>query len=183
MSQVCQLSSEYRSLYWFINVSRQELMQADLARRLRKAMSAAQITRPDFIVLECKEPDLSRSDPRISNNLRELQSWNVGLSVDDFHFAEVSLRNLDKRGLRFLKLSPKITQDLDQLPIRQLVKGGLLAAEAAGARVVFKGLENQGLLDLAMQTGGVWGQGHALCPPVTWPEIEGLLSSRRPLAR
>lgn len=183
MSQVCQLSSEYRSIYWFINLSLPEMMQADLPRRLTKAMGAAHITRPDFIVLECKEADLARNDPRISNNLRELQNWNVGLSVDDFNFAEVSLKSLDRRGFRFLKLSSQISQDLDQLPIRQLVKGGLMAAEAAGARVVLKGLENQGLLDLALQTGNVWGQGYALSPPLTWPEMEGLLVSRRPLAR
>lgn len=178
MACVCELSSDYRSLYWFINLSRPELMQADLVRRLTKSMESAQLSRPDFIVLECKESDLARRDPRISANLAEMKKWKVGLGVDDYAFSDLPLKDLDKRGVRFLKLSSQMTRNLDQAPVRELVKGGLLAAEAAGARVLLKGLENQGMLDLALETGCAWGQGYRLCPPLTWPEMQIRLASR-----
>ena len=175
MSCVCELSQGYRSLYWFINLSRPELMQADLPRRLTRAMETAQLNRPDFIVIECQEGDLARGEPRITANLKALRSWKVGLAVDDFQFDALPLKGLDKQAIGFLKLSPQLTNDLDQPVVRNLVKGGMLAAEAAGSRVILKGIENQGHLDLALETNCGWGQGHRLCPPLTWPELEARL--------
>lgn len=157
-------------------------MQADLPRKLTRAMEAAQLNRPDFIVLECQESDLARPDPRIAANLKALKGWKVGLAVDDFQFDQLALRGLEKQGIGFLKLSAQITNDLDQPVVRNLVKGGLLAAEAAGSRLLLKGIENQGLLDQALETGCSWGQGHRLCPPLTWPELEARLAARAPLA-
>lgn len=182
MSCVCELSRGYRSLYWFINLSRPELMQADLPRKLTRAMEAAQLNRPDFIVLESQECDLARPEPRIAANLKALKGWKVGLAVDDFQFGELPLRGLEKQGIGFLKLSAQITNDLDQPVMRNLVKGGLLAAEAAGSRLILKGIENQGLFERALETGCAWGQGHRLCPPLTWPELEERLAARAPLS-
>lgn len=179
MSCVCEMSRDFRSLYWFINLSRPELMQADLARRLTRSMEAAQLNRPDYIVVECQEKDIARPDPRVKANLKELKNWKVGLAVDDFAFADLALKGLDKRGIGFLKISHQVTQDLDQLPVRNLVKGGLIAAEAAGARLILKGIENQGQLDLALEIGCPWGQGHRLSGPLTWPELEERLKSRQ----
>ncbi|MBS2039904.1 EAL domain-containing protein [bacterium] len=179
MSCVCEMSRDFRSLYWFINLSHPELMQADLARRLTRSMEAAQLNRPDYIVVECQEKDLAKPDARVAANLKEFRHWKIGLAVDDFAFAELPLKGLDKRGIGFLKISPKITQDLDQPAVRNLVKGGLIAAEAAGARVVLKGIENQGQLDLALELGCPWGQGHRLSGPLSWPELEERLKSRQ----
>jgi EAL domain-containing protein (putative c-di-GMP-specific phosphodiesterase class I)/GGDEF domain-containing protein len=179
MACVCEMSRDFRSLYWFINLSRPELMQADLARRLTRSMETAQLNRPDYIVVECQEKDLARPDPRIKANLKELKNWKVGLAVDDFAFSDLALKGLDKRGIGFLKVSQQVTQDLDQIPVRNLVKGGLLAAEAAGARVILKGIENQGQFDLALELGCPWGQGHRLSGPLTWPELEERLKSRQ----
>ncbi|MFN8606297.1 MAG: EAL domain-containing protein [Vulcanimicrobiota bacterium] len=181
MSCVCELSRNFRSLYWFINLSHAELMQADLARRLTRSMEAAQLNRPDYIVVECQEKDVARPGPRVAANLKEFRHWKVGLAVDDFAFETLALKGLDRRGINFLKVSPKITQDLDQLPIRNLLKGGLLAAEAAGARVILKGIENQGQLDRALESGCAWGQGHRLSSPLSWPELETRLNSRQSL--
>ena len=44
--------------------------------------------------------------------------------------------------------------------------------------MLLKGLENQGMLDLALETGCAWGQGYRLCPPLTWPEMQIRLASR-----
>lgn len=178
MASVCELSRNFRSLYWFINLSHPELMQADLARRLTRSMEAAQLNRPDYIVVECQERDLARPYSRVAANLKEFRNWKIGLAADDFAFAQLALKGLDKRGIGFLKISSKLTQDLDQVPVRNLVKGGLMAAEAAGARVILKGIENQGLLDQALEVGCPWGQGHRLSGPLTWPELEERLKAR-----
>lgn len=179
MGQVCQISKNHRQIYWSINISVQELMQADFVRRLTKAIEAAQLSRPDFIVIEVKEEELAGNHPRLLTTLKELRGWKIQLAIDDFSFDAVSMKWLESRGVSYIKLSPEVTQNLDQMLMRNLVRGAVMAADGMGAKVVAKGLENQGQLDLALENGCHWGQGHRLCSPLTFHEIEERLRTRK----
>ena len=180
MSHVCALSQAYRSVYWSFNVSAQELMQADFTRRLTKAIEAAKLNRPDFIVVEVSEDHLAGNDSRLVAVIKELRSWNVQLAIDNFSFDAFSMKRLQSRGVNYVKLSHEVTHNLDQVLVRNLVRGAVLAADGLGAKVVAKGIENQGQLDLALENGCHWGQGHLLCSPLPWPELEEKLKNRAP---
>src|SRR5690606_2432230 len=89
--QVCPISRNYRHIYWFINVSSHELIQSDFVKRFTKAIEVAQLSRPDFIVVDFRESDWGLNNSKIRANLRELRRWNVRLAVDDFCFESFSL--------------------------------------------------------------------------------------------
>ncbi|MBT9583304.1 EAL domain-containing protein [bacterium] len=180
MGNVCALSQAYRSIYWSFNVSAQELIQADFTRRLTKAMEAAKLSRPEFIVVEVSEDQLAGNDSRLLAVIKELRGWKVQLAIDDFSFDAFSMKRLQSRGVNYVKLSHEVTHNLDQVLVRNLVRGAVLAADGLGAKVVAKGIENQGHLDLALENGCHWGQGHLLCSPLPWPELEEKLKNRAP---
>lgn len=178
INRVCDLSKDFRHVYWSINVSAQELMQADYVKRFTKALQNAKVGRPEFLVVEVAEHHLATNNRRLIAALKELRGWQVQLAIDDFSFDSVSMRRLQARGVNYIKLSHDVTHNMDQKLNRNLVHGAVLAADAMGAKVVAKGIENQGQLDFLMEQGCHWGQGHRLCSPLSWVDLEPKLQIR-----
>lgn len=178
INRVCELSKDFRHVYWSINVSAQELMQADYVKRFTKALQAAKVTRPEFLVVEVAEQHLASNNRRLLAALKDLRHWQVQLAIDDFSFDTVSMRRLQARGVNYIKLSHDVTHHMEHKLNRNLVHGAVLAADAMGAKVVAKGIENQAQLDFLMEQGCHWGQGHQLCSPLPWGELEPKLHVR-----
>jgi len=178
--QVCPISRNYRHIYWFINVSSHELIQSDFVKRFTKAIEVAQLSRPDFIVVDFRESDWGLNNSKIRANLRELRRWNVRLAVDDFCFESFSLKYLERLGVDFIKLGLPITHNLEPIFTRNLIRSAVAVADSLGAKLVAEGVENQGQLDILMESGCHWGQGHHLCSPLTFAELEEKLETRSP---
>lgn len=170
--QVCPISRNYRHIYWFINVSAHELIQADFVKRFTQALAAAQLSRPDFIVVDFRESDWGLNNSRLRAHLRELRQWNVRLAVDDFCFESFTFKYLEKLGVDYIKLGLPITHNLEPLFTRNLVKNAVAVADGLGARLIAEGIEIQGQLDMLLELGCHWGQGHLLCSPLSFEELE-----------
>jgi EAL domain-containing protein (putative c-di-GMP-specific phosphodiesterase class I)/GGDEF domain-containing protein len=173
--RVCQLSQAGSPYLWSLNVSAQELVQAHFMRRLGRAIEAAKLEHPQFLVVEISESGLAGQSERLLAALKELRRWKVQIAIDDFSFEAVSLRRLAALDISYLKISPELTRGLDSALNRNLVLGAVLAAEGLGCRVVAEGIEEQEQLERLRELGCHWGQGHLLQPPAAMHEIRELL--------
>lgn len=175
---VCYLSKSYRHLHWTLNVSAQELLQADFVERLGKAIESAKLSKGDRLILEVGEAHLVHDSQRLLEALKGLRQWKVGLAVDDFSFDTLTLRRLHTLGAHYLKLGPQITQSVAEPLSQNLIKGAVLAAEGLGIKVIAEGIENQTQFDQLAQLGCHWGQGYFLGAPVSLADLEEKLKSR-----
>ena len=175
---VCHLSKSYRHLHWTLNVSAQELLQADFVERLGKAIESAKQSKGDRLVLEVGETHLVHDSQRLLEALKGLRQWKVGLAIDDFSFDGLTLRRLATLGAQYLKLGPQITQSVTEPLSQNLIKGAVLAAEGLGFKVIAEGIENQTQFDHLVQLGCHWGQGYFLGAPVSLADLEEKLKTR-----
>ncbi|MBS2040709.1 EAL domain-containing protein [bacterium] len=173
--QVCHYSQQTQPYLWSMNVCAQELVQANFMRRITRAIESAKLTHPEYLVVEVSEAGLAGDSESLLNSLQQLREWGVHIAIDDFSFDRVSLRRLSQLDVSYLKISPVVTQQLDQPLFRNLVGGAVLTAECLGCKVVAEGVEQMEQLEILRELGCHWGQGHLLQPPASLEEIWELL--------
>lgn len=173
--QICHYSQQSQPYLWSMNVSAQELMQANFMRRITRAIEGAELTHPEYLVVEVSEAGLAGDSDRLLGSLQQLREWGVRIAIDDFSFDRVSLRRLSQLDVSYLKISPAVTHQLDQPLYRNLVRGAVLTAECLGCKVVAEGVEQMEQLEALKELGCHWGQGHLLQPPARLEEIWELL--------
>ncbi|MFN8606948.1 MAG: GGDEF domain-containing phosphodiesterase [Vulcanimicrobiota bacterium] len=172
---VCHYSQQTQPYLWSMNVSAQELLQANFMRRITRAIEGAMLTHPEYLVVEVSEAGLAADSDRLVSSLQQLREWGVRIAIDDFSFDRVSLRRLSQLDVSYLKISPTVTHQLDQPLYRNLVRGAVLTAECLGCKVVAEGVEQMEQLEALRELGCHWGQGHLLQPPASLEEIWELL--------
>jgi diguanylate cyclase (GGDEF)-like protein len=173
--QICHYSQQAQPYLWSMNVSAQELLQANFMRRITRAIEGAELSNPEYLVVEVSEAGLAGDSDRLLHSLHQLRQWGVRIAIDDFSFDRVSLRRLSQLDVSYLKISPIVTHQLDQPLYRNLVRGAVLTAECLGCKVVAEGVEQMEQLDALKELGCHWGQGHLLQPPAGLEEIWQLL--------
>lgn len=173
--QVCHYSQQTQPYLWSMNVSAQELLQANFMRRINRAIESAKLTHPEYLVVEVSEAGLAGDSDRLLNSLHQLREWGVRIAIDDFSFDRVSLRRLSQLDVSYLKISPMVTHQLEQPLYRNLIRGAVLTAECLGCKVVAEGVEQMEQLEALKELGCHWGQGHLLQPPANLEEIWELL--------
>ena len=174
--QVCQFSQQSHPYLWSMNLSAQELVQANFMRRFARAVEAAQLAHPEFLVVEISESGLASQSLRLTSALKQLRQWGVQLAIDNFSFDSLSLRRLEDLDVSYLKLSQEVTHSLETPLYRNLVRGAVLAADDLGCKIVAEGVEKMEQLDCLKELGCHWGQGHLLQPPANIGEIWSLLA-------
>ncbi|MBN9413959.1 MAG: phosphodiesterase [Candidatus Eremiobacteraeota bacterium] len=177
-SNVCHLCKTYKNLHWSINVSAQELMQADFLERLQKAVDSAQLTRSDGLILEVSESHLLGESEQLKAALKGIGRCKAALAIDDFSFDHLSMKRLQALGAGYVKLGGHITQNVDEPVFRSLIRGAVLAANQMKIKVVAEGIENQNQMDALIELGVHWGQGYHLGAPVTLEDLEEKLKSK-----
>lgn len=175
---VCHLCKSYKNLHWALNVSAQELIQADFLERLLKAVESAQLTRGDGLILEVSESHLLNDSEALALALKGLSRCKAALAIDDFSLDHLSMRRLQTLGARYVKLGGHITQNVDDPVFRSLIRGTVLAANQMKIKVVAEGIENQNQMDALLELGVHWGQGYHLGPPVTLEELDERLRGK-----
>lgn len=175
---VCDLCKSYKHLFWSLNVSAQELMQADFLERLQAAVKSAQLTRSDGLILEVSESHLLGDSDQLAAALKGIRRCKAGLAIDDFSFDHLSMKRLQTLGANYVKLGAHITQHVDEPVFRSLIRGAILAANDMGIKVVAEGVENQTQLDTLVELGVHWGQGYFLVAPVTLEELDEMLKGK-----
>ena len=177
-NNVCHLCKSYKHLHWCLNVSAQELMQADFLDRLQSAVDDAQLTRSDGLILEVSESHLLGESEQLAAALKGIRRCKAGLAIDDFSFDHLSMRRLQNLGANYVKLGAHITQHVDQPVFRSLIRGTILAANDMGIKVVAEGIESQAQLDALVELGVHWGQGYFLGAPVALEELDEMLKGK-----
>jgi diguanylate cyclase (GGDEF)-like protein len=174
IGQACTLSKKFPEYYVCLNVSAQELLQGDFAKRLSKVIANHKV-RPDRMVVEVSEVHVALDNPRFLSVLQEIRRWNVQIAVDDFSFDSFSLRRLEKIQAKFLKLGPEVARHIDHPMYQGLLKGAVLAADGLGCRVIAEGIENEDQLKKLTEHGCHWGQGMWLSPLMPVWDLEKAL--------
>ncbi len=175
---VCHLCKSYKNLQWALNVSAQELIQADFLERLQKAVESAQLSRSDGLILEVSESHLLNDSEQLAMTLKGLGRCKASLAIDDFSFDHLSMKRLQTLGAGFVKLGGHITQNVDEPVFRSLIRGAVLAANQMKMKVVAEGIENQNQMDALIELGVHWGQGYHLGAPVTLEELDEKLKGK-----
>ena len=175
---VCHLCKSYKNLHWSLNVSAQELMQADFLERLLKAVESAQLTRADGLILEVSESQLLSESEQLATTLKGISRCKAALAIDDFSFDHLSMKRLQNLGAGYVKLGGHITQNVDEPVFRSLIRGAVLAANQMKMKVVAEGIENQNQMDALIELGVHWGQGYHLGAPMTLEELDEKLRGK-----
>ena len=175
---VCHLCKSYKNLNWALNLSAQELMQADFLERLQKTVESAQLNRSDGLILEVSESHLLSQSEHLKATLKGITRCKAALAIDDFSFDHLSMRRLQGLGASYVKLGAHISHNVDEPVFRSLIRGAVLAANQMKMKVVAEGVESQAQLDALIEVGVHWGQGYHLCSPVTLEELNEKLKSK-----
>ncbi|MFN8610546.1 MAG: EAL domain-containing protein [Vulcanimicrobiota bacterium] len=175
---VCHLCKAYKNLHWALNVSAQELIQADFLERLHKTVESAQISRADGLILEVSEVHLLGESEQLKAALKGISRCKASLAIDDFSFDHLSLKRLQALGASYVKLGAHITRNVDEPVFRSLIRGAVLAANQMKMKVVAEGVESQSQLDALIEVGVHWGQGYHLGAPMTLNQLDEKLKSK-----
>lgn len=164
--EATKVAAQLEMLYLSINLSAQELMQADFVRRFTKLLELSHVTRPDRLILEVTEREFGPEADRIAHSLKELRRWNIGIAIDDFTFDALSLRRVQETEVGHIKLDQILTHGLDDPLNEGLARAAVQLAANLKCKVWAEGVETQEQLQTLKDMGVHYGQGNLLCPPL-----------------
>jgi diguanylate cyclase (GGDEF)-like protein len=149
-----------------LNLSRQQLRQADLLVQLQETFRDHQVA-PEWFTLEVSEAD-AMADPRLTARVFErLHALGVRLSIDDFGSAHASLPQLRYLPIVELKIDRCFVQDAENDSDAQaIVKGMVSLAHALDLSVVAEGVETEGQHTLMRRLGCDELQGFRFARPM-----------------
>jgi EAL domain-containing protein (putative c-di-GMP-specific phosphodiesterase class I)/GGDEF domain-containing protein len=157
-----------------VNVSRQNLGDRNLGRKVLAALSLAKME-PGHLNLEITESELGRNPAAALANARAIRSLGVGVAIDDFGVGYSSLASLNHFPVDMLKLDRSfITGDFTTsrgkciLAIAQAIAG---LARDGDLRVVAEGVESAEQLAVLQSMGCLLAQGYHLCRPLSALEL------------
>jgi diguanylate cyclase (GGDEF)-like protein/PAS domain S-box-containing protein len=165
-----------RSLSLSVNVSARQLLDPDLVRRLRTALTDNELD-PSSLTLEISEDALLQGGEETRLRLRDLKSLGVRLAIDDFGTGSSSLGYLRELPIDELKIDRTFVRRMVDDPTEgtNLVRAILGLARALHLEVVAEGIELSEQLDGLRESGCETGQGFFFATPVGADEIEFLL--------
>lgn len=149
-----------------LNLSRQQLRQADLLVQLQETFRDHQVA-PEWFTLEVSEAD-AMADPRLTARVFErLHALGVRLSIDDFGSAHASLPQLRYLPIAELKIDRCFVQDAESdADAQAIVKGMISLAHALDLSVVAEGVETEGQHALMRRLGCDELQGFRFARPM-----------------
>jgi diguanylate cyclase (GGDEF)-like protein len=149
-----------------LNLSRQQLRQADLLVQLQETFRDHQVA-PEWFTLEVSEAD-AMVDPRLTARVFErLHALGVRLSIDDFGSAHASLPQLRYLPIAELKIDRCFVQDAENdADAQAIVKGMIGLAHALDLSVVAEGVETEGQHTLMRRLGCDELQGFRFARPM-----------------
>jgi len=164
--EATKIASLLETLHLSINLSAQELMQADFVRRFTKLLELSHVTKPERLILEVNERELGAEAERIAGSLKELRRWNIQLAVDDFTFDSLSLRRVQELDVGHIKLDHLLVHNLANPLCEGLVRASVQVAGSLKCRIWAEGVESQEQLLKLKELGVQMVQGNFLCPPL-----------------
>lgn len=124
-----------------INLSKRQLVQADVVTMLRDVVSAAGIE-PSWIKLEITESVIMDGRAPVTPVLEEMRRLGFQLAMDDFGTGHSSLSCLHQFPIDVLKIDRSFIQSLDQhIEFAAVIQAIVTLAHTLGLSVVAEGIE------------------------------------------
>lgn len=163
LQESLRVAAQLKTLCICLNLSSQELLQASFSRHFMKSLNQAKVARPDHLILDISQQDLSRDGELMADTLRTLTQWHIQLAVDDFTGEQFSLRSIKDLNIRHIKLDARLVQD----PANDALIGATAQlAHVLNCQVWAEQVETREQLQRMKDLGVRYVQGNYICPPL-----------------
>ena len=160
-----------------LNVSVQQLRQADFPKLVRRALERAKVP-PDRLEIEITESVFADDEALVT--LRRLAALGVRLSLDDFGTGYSSLGYLRAHPVHAIKIDRSFIEGVaTNSTAATLAETMITMAHALGKQVVAEGVETMEQLEFLRSRRCDYAQGFYFARPAAVAEITSLLRGRR----
>lgn len=166
---------QHHSLAVNVNLSVQQLKQADAATRIEQILQTTQLS-GECLKLEITESCLLETADLAPQLLERLQALGVKLCIDDFGTGYSSLSRLHDLPIDTLKIDRSFVNHLESSRHTEIVQTIVTLARSLGIDAVAEGIETQLQLEKLKQLGCDLGQGYLFSQPVDSQQAERWLN-------
>lgn len=166
VAQAQRWQSEGLDLFVSINISKRQLLQADLSQVFLDAVSQTQCN-PALICIELTE-ELARIDTaRVQEQLKEMRAAGLRFAIDNFGTGHSSLETLNHEHYAQVKVDRRFTVGVpEDKKATNVVLAALALARNLQMTPVVVGIENKQQKNLMMKLDCELGQGNFLSEPL-----------------
>ncbi len=158
-----------------VNLSRRQLLQADLIEQIRYILERTGLP-PESLRLEITESAILDNPEAAVEFLRHLQALAIGLCVDDFGTGYSSLSSLQQFPVSVLKIDRSFIRGMGPEGERdEIVRAVVGLAHSLRMEVVAEGVETEGQLARLRAMNCDYGQGYLLSQALDADGIERLM--------
>ncbi len=134
---------------------------------------------PQSIILEIMEDSLMKKDMTFFEKLQNLQKKGFFIALDDFGIGNVSLLQLKKTQVNFLKINHYFTQNIDEALKNQKICQSIIdLAHRLNIQVIAKDVENQSDQKILEEIGVDFVQGYITSYPLNLVDFENFLKNK-----
>ena len=160
-----------------VNVSQLQLGSRTLLTGVAEALADHEVP-PDRLWLELTETAVARNERGAARLLAELQELGVRVALDDFGTGYSSLSALRNLPVRAVKLDRTFfAEAADDSRAAKVLHAVAEVVRAAGLQPVAEGIETEGQLELALQSGCTVAQGFLFARPAPPHALRPVLRS------
>ena len=182
LSQACERMHQWQQdhpsnppLAINVNLSRRQLLQADLVEQIRCILESTGLP-PESLQLEITESAILDNPEAAVEFLCHLRSLAIGLCVDDFGTGYSSLSSLQQFPVSALKIDRSFIRGMGPEGERdEIVRAVVGLAHSLGMEVVAEGVETEGQLARLRAMNCDYVQGYLLCQALDADGIERLM--------
>ena len=163
-----------------INLAPSSLLHPDCAQWVTEALQQAQLT-PAHLTLELLESQALDAGA-VDEAITRLAATGVKIAMDDLGSGFSNLKRLADLPFDVIKVDQNIVKDLARDPIKalSLIRTIVQIGQDLDRDVVAEGLEDDGIVEAAVQLGCRFGQGYGLARPMPAAALAGWIRSRPP---
>jgi diguanylate cyclase (GGDEF)-like protein/PAS domain S-box-containing protein len=163
-----------------VNLSRRQLLQADLIEQIRCILNETGLP-PESLRLEITESAILENPDGAVEFLKHLKDLDIGLCVDDFGTGYSSLSSLQQFPVNVLKIDRSFIRGMGPEGERdEIVRAVVGLAHSLHMEVVAEGVETEGQLERLRAMDCDFGQGYLLCLALVAEGIERFLERAGP---
>jgi EAL domain-containing protein (putative c-di-GMP-specific phosphodiesterase class I) len=161
-----------------INVSPKQL-GCTLVGSISRLLATTQLPASAF-ELEITEGSMLAREPATEAAIEALRVLGIGFAIDDFGTGYATFEYIKRLPARTLKLDGTFVRGVcDNADDAAIVGASVHLARSLGLRIVAECVETAEQHDRLRKLGCHDGQGHYVCRPLSAPQLEEFLASRR----
>jgi diguanylate cyclase (GGDEF)-like protein len=178
LQRAAQWQAAGLALFVSLNLSRRQLLQADLIPTIHTALAEFRCS-PDRVLLEISEELTGPELPRLRDTLFALQQLGVRLAVDNFGTSASSLLELRRGPFQVLKIDRRFVRGVPtQEEHAGIVMSALTLGHHLGRITVAVGVETEAEKAWLAKTGCRFAQGNLLSQPLPPEHIIDMMARR-----